>query len=60
VLPTGSEAHRIARDRIVGILRQPQFEVHFIEGVAQPAEAEKMLRHLHGLLARGGYRLGSG
>lgn len=58
VLPAGSEAHRIARDRIVGILRQPQFELHFIEGVTQPAEAEKMLRHLHGLLSRGGYRLG--
>jgi len=58
VFPQNSEAHRIARNRIVGILRQPQFELHFIEGVTQPAEAEKMLRHLHGLLARGGYRLG--
>lgn len=58
VFPKDSEAHRIARNRIVGILRQPQFELHFIEGATQPAEAEKMLRHLHGLLARGGYRLG--
>ena len=58
VLPAGSEAHRIARDRIVDILRQPNFERHFIEGITSPAEAETLLRHLHGLLARGGYRLG--
>ena len=60
VFPNGSQAHRIARDRIVGILRQPNFELHFIDGVTQPAEAEKMLRHLHGLLSKGGYRLGGG
>lgn len=58
VFPHGSEAHRIARDRIVGILRQPNFELHFIEGITQPAEAERLLRHLHGLLSKGGYRLG--
>jgi hypothetical protein len=60
VFPNGSEAHRIARDRIVAILRQPNFELHFIEGITQPAEAEKMLRHLHGLLSKGGYRLSGG
>lgn len=58
LLPTGGEAHRIARDRIVAILRQPNFERHIIEGITSPAEAETVLRHLHGLLARGGFRLG--
>lgn len=58
LLPDGSEAHRIARDRIVGILRQPNFELHFIEGITSPAEAETVLRQLHGLLAKGGFRLG--
>jgi hypothetical protein len=58
VLPAGSDAHRIARDRIVAILRQPNFELHFIDGITQPAEAEKLLRHLHGLLSKGGFRLG--
>jgi hypothetical protein len=58
VFPTGSEAHRIARDRIVALLRQPNFERHFIEGLPQPGEAENKLRQLHGLLTKGGYRLG--
>ena len=57
VLPVGSEAHRIARDRIIALLRQPNFELHIIEGITSPAEAEQILRQLHGLLARGGFRL---
>jgi hypothetical protein len=57
VLPVGSEAHRNARDRIIALLRQPNFEMHIIEGITSPAEAEQILRQLHGLLARGGFRL---
>ena len=57
VLPVGSEAHRIARDRIVSLLKQPNFELALIEGLTSPAEAEQVLRQLHGLLARGGFRL---
>jgi hypothetical protein len=57
VLPHGSEAHRLARSRIVELLRQPNFEVHFVEGVPDLKTAEELLRHLHGLMAKGGFRL---
>jgi hypothetical protein len=57
VLPHGSESHRLARDRIVELLRQPNFEVHFIEGIPDRKQAEDMLRHLHSLMAKTGFRV---
>ncbi len=55
VLPTGSKAHRQARLRVIELLKQPNFEWHFVEDVANPATREEMLRALHALLARGGF-----
>jgi hypothetical protein len=57
VLPHGSQAHSLARSRIVELLKQPNFEVHFVESIADKAMIEPTLRHLHGLMAKGGFRL---
>ena len=44
----------MARKRIVKLLRQPNFDEHFIEGIEDPAKAEKALRDFHKLLVAGG------
>jgi hypothetical protein len=56
VLPVGSRAHAQARQRVVELLKQPNFELRFLEGVENAARGEEMLRGLHTLLARGGFR----
>ena len=56
ILPTGSRSQSLARERVVAILRQPNFEMHFIEGISDPTRCEDMLRGLHSLLVRGGFR----
>jgi hypothetical protein len=56
VLPPASKAQGVARERVVALLKQPNFEVHFINGIANPARCEEALRGLHALLARGGFR----
>ena len=53
VLPEG-KALKLARRRIVKLLRQPDFDAHFIEGIGDPAKAEKALRDFHKLLVQGG------
>jgi hypothetical protein len=53
VLPEG-KALTLARKRIVKLLRQPNFDEHFIEGIEDPAKAEKALRDFHKLLVAGG------
>ena len=53
VLPEG-KALKQARKRIVKLLRQPDFDAHFIEGIEDPAKAEKALRDFHKLLVQGG------
>jgi len=53
VLPEG-KALTLARKRIVKLLRQPNFDAHFIEGIDDPKKAERALRDFHKLLIEGG------
>ena len=53
VLPEG-KALKLARKRIVKLLRQPNFDEHFVDGIDDPAKAEKALRDFHKLLVQGG------
>jgi hypothetical protein len=55
LLPDG-KALRTARDRVVNLLRQPDFTQRFIAGLASPTAAEKELREFHARLVRGGFR----
>lgn len=54
VLPNG-RALALARKRVVSLLRQPGFDSHFVEGIADPAEAQKFLRDFHLLLLKAGF-----
>ncbi len=49
VLPEGLALTR-ARRRVTELLRHPQFDVHFVEGIGDPAKAQKALRDFHQLL----------
>jgi len=53
VLPEG-KALSMARKRIVELLRQPNFDAHFLEGITDPAAAERALRGFHKLLRDAG------
>jgi hypothetical protein len=53
VLPEG-KALKLARKRIVKLLRQPNFDEHFIDGIEDPKKAERALRDFHKLLIQGG------
>jgi hypothetical protein len=54
VLPEG-RALAMARSRIVKLLRQPNFDAHFVEGIADPVKAQKALRDFHQLLMKAGF-----
>lgn len=54
VLPEGKAMTR-ARERILMLLRQPNFDAHFVDGIADPAKAQKALRDFHVLLVRAGF-----
>lgn len=54
VLPEGRAMTR-ARERILNLLRQPQFDAHFVNGITDPAKAQKALRDFHLLLVRAGF-----
>lgn len=54
VLPEGKALNR-ARERVIKILRQPKFDVSFIEGISDPARAAKLLRDFHQLLVSSGF-----
>jgi hypothetical protein len=54
VLPEGRAMTR-ARQRILTLLRQPSFDAHFVDGIADPAKASKALRDFHQLLVRAGF-----
>jgi hypothetical protein len=54
VLPEGKAMTR-ARQRILGLLRQPSFDAHFVDGISDPARATKSLRDFHQLLVRAGF-----
>jgi hypothetical protein len=49
VLPEGRALAR-ARQRIKEVLRHPNFDAHFVEGITDPAKAQKALRDFHQLL----------
>jgi len=46
----------MARSRVIGHLRQPNFEEKFLASVADPVQAEKHLREFHKLLVESGFR----
>lgn len=54
VLPEGRAMTR-ARTRILTLLRQPNFDAHFVDGISDPARAQKALRDFHQLLVRAGF-----
>ncbi len=54
VLPEGKALSR-ARQRILTLLRQPNFDAHFVEGITDPARAQVALRDFHGLLVKAGF-----
>jgi hypothetical protein len=54
VLPEGRAMTR-ARERILLLLRAPNFDARFIDGIPDPARAQKALRDFHQLLVRAGF-----
>ncbi|MDO8606691.1 MAG: hypothetical protein Q7R40_09160 [Phaeospirillum sp.] len=54
VLPEGKAMTR-ARQRILMLLRQPNFDAHFIDGFTDPMRAQKALRDFHQLLVKAGF-----
>jgi hypothetical protein len=54
VLPEGKALTR-ARQRILMLLRQPQFDSHFVDGISDPAVGQKLLRDFHRLLVKAGF-----
>ncbi|TAN60433.1 MAG: hypothetical protein EPN20_13695, partial [Magnetospirillum sp.] len=54
VLPEGKAMTR-ARQRILMLLRQPNFDAHFIDGFTDPLRAQKALRDFHQLLVKAGF-----
>lgn len=54
ILPEGKAMNR-ARERIITLLRQPNFDAHFVEGITDPAAAQKSLRDFHLLLVKAGF-----
>jgi hypothetical protein len=55
ILPPTTRAHQVAQGRVVSLLKQPNFESRYVEGVTDPVRRQEMLRDLHELLARGGF-----
>lgn len=54
VLPEGRAMTR-ARTRILALLRQPNFDARFVDGIADPERAQKTLRDFHQLLVKAGF-----
>lgn len=55
VLPEG-RAVKLARSRILDILRQPNFDEVFVQGIGNAADAQRALRDFHQLLGKAGFR----
>lgn len=53
VLPEG-KALSLARKRVIKLLRQPNFDRNFIDGIDDLKKAERALRDFHKLLVQGG------
>ncbi|HSV28969.1 MAG TPA: hypothetical protein VLL76_05405, partial [Candidatus Omnitrophota bacterium] len=54
VLPPG-KALALARERVVALLRQPDFDARFAEGIADGDLAQRSLRDFHALLTKAGF-----
>ena len=54
VLPDG-KAQALARQRIIKMLRQPNFDENFVEGLGDPESAAAALRDFHKLLVKAGF-----
>ncbi|MBI3445153.1 MAG: hypothetical protein HY055_07295 [Magnetospirillum sp.] len=54
VLPEGKAMTR-ARQRILALLRQPNFDAHFIDGFTDATKAQNALRDFHILLVKAGF-----
>ncbi|MBX9634337.1 MAG: hypothetical protein K2X44_05080, partial [Magnetospirillum sp.] len=54
VLPEGRAMTR-ARQRILALLRGANFDARFVDGINDPAKAQKALRDFHQLLVRAGF-----
>jgi hypothetical protein len=54
VLPEGPALAR-ARERILTLLRGANFDARFVDGITDPAKAQKALRDFHQLLIRAGF-----
>lgn len=56
ILPPKGKARTNAAERVVELLRQPNFEMHFIDGIANAAQAQQSLRDFHQLLVQAGLK----
>jgi hypothetical protein len=56
LLPPASKSQAVSRERVVALLRQPNFDMRFIEGTTNLAQCEDVLRDFHALLVRAGFR----
>jgi hypothetical protein len=54
ILPEGRALNR-ARTRVLNLLRQPNFDAHFVNGITDTAKAQTMLREFHKLLVRANF-----
>jgi hypothetical protein len=54
VLPEGKALTR-ARQRILNLLRQPNFDARFLDGIPDAERAQKTLRDFHQLLVKAGF-----
>lgn len=55
VLPEGKSLSN-TRNRVLDLLRQPNFNERFVEGIADPSAAQQSLREFHQLLVKAGFK----
>jgi hypothetical protein len=56
ILPAQSHALQWTRERVISLLRQPDFDMRFIEGIVDLQQSEEALRNFHALLVRAGFQ----
>ena len=56
VLPDNGKAMARAKSRVIDMLRQPNFEAHFVDGIADPNIAAQALRLLDQLMTKAGIK----
>lgn len=57
VLPKKSKVHELACNRVVALLKQPNFDARFVEGITDPTHRDDSLRKFHALLEHAGFKL---